>query len=250
MVRREFLTKSLGLATTLFTSTSALANRRVGFKAIAFDAFPVFDPRSVAAQCEALFPGRGSELVNLWRQRQFEYTWLRNVSNNYVDFAHVTDDALIFAAKTLKLDMTAEKHQRLLNAHYELTTWPDALPALTKLKDMGLHFAFLSNFTSKMLNGCIKHAGLEGMFDLVLSTDLAHCYKPDARAYQLGVDALKLPRQEILFVAFAGWDAAGAKFFGYPTFWVNRLGLLPEELGSFPDATGKNLTDLLAFVRA
>ena len=250
MVRREFLTKSLGLVTTLLTLTSALAHGRIDVKAVAFDAFPVFDPRSVAARCEVLFPGRGSELVNLWRQRQFEYSWLRNVMNNYADFAHVTDDALIFATKTLKLELTAEKREQLLKAHYELTTWPDAIPALTKFRDMGLRLAFLSNFTPKMLNGCIKHAGLEGMFDLVLSTDLARCYKPDARAYQLAVDELKLPRQEILFVAFAGWDAAGAKFFGYPTFWVDRLGLLPEELGSFPDGTGKNLTDLLAFVRA
>jgi len=34
-------------------------------------------------------------------------------------------------------------------------------------------------------------------------------------AYQLGTHALKLAPQEILFVAFAGWDAAGAKLFGY-----------------------------------
>jgi 2-haloacid dehalogenase len=49
-------------------------------------------------------------------------------------------------------------------------------------------------------------------------------------------------------VAFAGWDAVGAKSFGYPTFWVNRLGLPPEELGVQPDAIGANLTDLLTFV--
>jgi 2-haloacid dehalogenase len=63
-----------------------------------------------------------------------------------------------------------------------------------------------------------------------------------------GIEALNLPREEILFVAFAGWDAAGAKSFGYPTFWVNRLGLPPEELDVLPDATGTNLNDLLAFV--
>lgn len=55
---------------------------------------------------------------------------------------------------------------------------------------------------------------------------------------------------QILFVAFAGWDAAGAKRFGYPTFWVNRLGLPPEELGASPDGTGANLMDLTGFVGA
>lgn len=248
MIRREFLTKGFGLASTLLTTTPVSASRRLNFKAIAFDAFPVFDPRSVAALCEVLFPGRGSELINMWRLRQFEYTWLRTIMNNYADFAHVTDDALMFAAKTLRLEMTAEKRVQLSKAYFELKTWPDVIPALMKFREMGIRLAFLSNFTPSMLNSCVKFAGLDGMFDLVLSTDAAHTYKPDARAYQLGVEAFKLRRDEILFVAFAGWDAAGAKSFGYPTFWVNRLALPPEELGILPDATGANLTDLLAFV--
>jgi 2-haloacid dehalogenase len=64
----------------------------------------------------------------------------------------------------------------------------------------------------------------------------------------LGIDGLKLPREEILFVPFAGWDAAGAKSFGYSTFWVNRLNLPLEELGIAPDAVGTNLNDLLTFI--
>ena len=46
-------------------------------------------------------------------------------------------------------------------------------------------------------------------------------------------------REEILFVAFAGWDAAGAKLFGYPTYWVNRPRLPPEELSVLPDGSGE-----------
>jgi 2-haloacid dehalogenase len=43
---------------------------------------------------------------------------------------------------------------------------------------------------------------------------------------------------------------AGAKWFGYPTFWVNRLNLPGEELGIAPDAVGGNLNDLVSFVKA
>ena len=39
-------------------------------------------------------------------------------------------------------------------------------------------------------------------------------FKPDPRVDLLGVDALKVNREEILFVAFAGWDTAVAKLFG------------------------------------
>jgi 2-haloacid dehalogenase len=122
------------------------------------------------------------------------------------------------------------------------------MPALTKLRGAGLRLAFLSNFTPGMLNGCIKSAGLDGLFEHVLSTDAARTYKPDPRAYELGTAALDLPREQILFAAFAGWDAAGARSFGYPTFWVNRLGLPPEQLGVLPDMAGPDLNALLAFV--
>ena len=75
-------------------------------------------------------------------------------------------------------------------------------------------------------------------------------YKPDPRAYRMGVDAFALDRSEIAFVAFAGWDAAGAGWFGFPTYWANRMTSPEESLGIAPDGTGRDLTGLAAFLRA
>jgi 2-haloacid dehalogenase len=58
-----------------------------------------------------------------------------------------------------------------------------------------------------------------------------------------------LSRDAILFVASAGWDVAGAKWFGYPTYWVNRSAAPVEALDAAPDGVGRDLTDLVAFVR-
>jgi 2-haloacid dehalogenase len=55
-------------------------------------------------------------------------------------------------------------------------------------------------------------------------------------------------REEIVFAAFAGWDAAGATAFGYRTFWVNRQNQPAEELGVTPEATGRTLDDLVRYV--
>ncbi|HXT40118.1 MAG TPA: haloacid dehalogenase type II [Candidatus Angelobacter sp.] len=217
-------------------------------KAIAFDAFPIFDPRPVFDLAEQLFPGKGIELGNEWRARQFEYTWLRVAAGRYVDFWRVTRDALVFAAHKAKVELLPQHRDELMNAYLGLKTWPEVVPALNSLKKSGLRLALLSNFTPGMLDACIKSSGLEGIIEQVLSTDRAKTYKPDPRAYQLGTDSLKLRREEILFVAFAGWDAAGAKAFGYPTFWVNRLKLPVEELGEVPDGRGNDLSDLLGFL--
>jgi 2-haloacid dehalogenase len=108
--------------------------------------------------------------------------------------------------------------------------------------------AFLSNATATILDAGIKNSGLENIFEHVLSTDKIKTYKPDPRAYQLAIDAFGLRKEQILFAAFAGWDAAGAKSFGYPTYWVNRMNVPAEKLGVSPDGIGKNLDDLLGFV--
>lgn len=250
LTRREFLVVAGGVATSLLASNSLVAaNTKSKIKALAFDGFPIFDPRPIFAPAEQLFPGKGMELSNAWRTRQFEYQWLRALTGRYVDFWQATEDALVFSAELLKLDLTSDKRKQLMDGYLNLKTWPDVLPALQSLKSAGLRLAFLSNLTMKILDAGIKNAGLEGLFEHVLSTDKIKTYKPDPRAYQMGVDAFGLKREEILFVAFGGWDAAGAKSFGYPTFWVNRLNLPIEKLGVTPDGVGQNLTDLVGFVK-
>ena len=250
--RREFLHLVAGGVTTGLLVSNPLTRgaTRPKIKAIAFDAFPVFDPRTIFARADELFPGKGADLSNAWRTRQFEYTWLRTLSQRYVDFWQVTEDALVFATKMLKLDLTPEKRKQLMEAYLELKAWADALPALRSLKDAGIRLAFLSNFTSRMLDAAIKNSGLEGIFEDHLSTDKVQAFKPDPRAYQMGIDAFRLTREEIAFAAFAGWDAAGARWFGYPTVWVNRMNLPAEELGVAADAIGGNLNDLVSFVKA
>jgi 2-haloacid dehalogenase len=250
--RREFVTRvACGVGLTVLSYPQAFARESViqsRIKAIAFDAFPIFDPRPVSALAERLFPGKGAELGNEWRTRQFEYTWLRVVAQNYADFWHVTREALEFAAEKLDLKMLPEQTEQLMNAYLGLKAWPDVMPALSSLKDSGFRLAFLSNFTSHMLEANIASAGLAGMFERVLSTEQAKTYKPDPRAYALGTKSLKLKPHEILFVAFAGWDAAGAKLFGYPVFWLNRQKLPAEKLGANPDCTGSSLAELVRFL--
>lgn len=219
-------------------------------RAVLFDAFPVFDPRPVAALAEEEFPGRGAELTALWRIRQFEYTWLRVVAHDYADFWQCTDDALRFAAISLHLELGAAKRERLMGAYLSLRAWPDVPMSLRALREAGVRLGFLSNFSPVMLDAAIRGNDLGGMFEHVLSTDRIRTYKPDPRTYQLGVDAFGLPREQILFAAFAGWDAAGAKRFGYPTYWVNRVQAPPEELGASPDGTGASLADLVSFIAA
>jgi 2-haloacid dehalogenase len=248
--RRDFMSRMAVSGLALQNSSTIAAGSHGNIRAVAFDGFPILDPRPVFSLVDQLYPDKSVELSNIWRTKQFEYTWLRTMSRRYADFWRVTNDALVFAAKSLKVELTPENRSRLMEAYLKLRCWPDVPAALGALKKAGIGIAFLSNLTDEMLDAGIKNSQLDGVFDHVLSTDRVKVYKPDPRAYQMGVDAFGLMPDQILFAAFAGWDASGAKSFGYRTFWVNRQNQPAEELGIAPDAIGGNMNDLVAFLVA
>jgi 2-haloacid dehalogenase len=64
--------------------------------------------------------------------------------------------------------------------------------------------AFLTNTTPTMVEAAIRNSRVECLFEDVFSTDGVRAYKPDSRAHQMGVDALGLPRDAIVFAAFGG----------------------------------------------
>ena len=120
MNRRLFMTLSAtGLATRTWLAVPralpVLPATKARIKAVAFDAFPIFDPRPVFALAEELFPGTG--LSDEWRTRQFEYTWLRVAAHHYADFWQVTGEPLLFATTKLKLRLRPDDRSRLMNAY-------------------------------------------------------------------------------------------------------------------------------------
>jgi 2-haloacid dehalogenase len=159
--RRDFVSLFAGgvavAALSVEPVIAAVAGAKI--KGIALDGLAVFDTRPIAALAERVFPGRGEELGGLWRTRQFEYTWLRTVGRQYADFLQVTEEALIFSCKSLKLELTKADRDRLMQSYLELKAWPDALAALKGLKAGGMRMAFVSNFTAAMLDQAVKNSG-------------------------------------------------------------------------------------------
>ena len=77
-----------------------------------------------------------------------------------------------------------------------------------------------------------------------LSVDELRIFKPHPSVYQLAVDKLGVTRQRIAFISSNYWDVAGATSFGFRTFWINRSGAQPDELGYRPTAMLKRLDEL------
>lgn len=219
--------------------------------AFVFDAYgTLFDVHSVIATCERLFPGKGAALSHLWRSKQLEYSWLRSLMGRYVDFNYVTREALQYACESLRLTYSDSVLQELESAYRTLALFDDTRPTLDQLRRQQAHIklAILSNGAPEMLHAVVKHNKLDSMIDAVVSVDAVGIFKPDARVYQLACDRLGLVRDEIGFVSSNGWDAAGAKAFGFTTFWINRAAAPVEQLGVTPDRLLTSLSELPAML--
>lgn len=209
------------------TAPTGLEQR--GLRAIAFDLFTIFDPRLVDQRVATLL-NTDAAFAKTWKSRLFEYSWIRAASGRYVDFEQLVRDALQFAARVHGLTITEAVQTQLANTFTELKLWPDSLSALQKLRSRGLSLTPLANFSPSMIEQLLTQGQIRDLFATIISTDEARSYKPDPRAYGLAEAKLGLQREQIAFAAFGGWDAAGAAWYGFPTFWVNRLGVPQEEL--------------------
>jgi 2-haloacid dehalogenase len=222
----------------------------MSFKAILFDAYgTLFDVYAIAAEAERQFPGQGTALANLWRDKQIEYTRLRTLSDTYQPFDVVTRDALQFACAKLGLLLHPQAQAQLMAQYNQLAPFPENLNVLIELKRDGIALAILSNGNLEMLEPVIQAAGMNGVFSHVLSADSVKKFKTAFEVYRLGTSTMGVAAEDCLFVSSNGWDICGAAWFGYQTFWVNRAAAPLEMLGVTPNGEGRSLTDLLQFVR-
>jgi 2-haloacid dehalogenase len=216
-------------------------------EAFVFDAYgTLFDVHSVVALAEELAPRQGDELSRLWRAKQLEYTWLASLmatpARPREDFAAITAHALDYAVSALIAPLDAQARRRLIDAYKMLTPYPDALDTLARLAPRPR--VILSNGTRSMLDPLVASSGAAPLLEAVISVDEAQVYKPHPKVYQLAVDRLGLPVERIGFVSANGWDAAGAKAFGFTTFWINRLALPVERHAPDPDYIVAQLGDV------
>lgn len=214
---------------------------------IAFDAYgTLYDVFSVEQRCEEEYPGSGERISCMWRQKQLEYSWLRTLMGRYVDFWHVTEDALRYTLSALDLAPTPEKIERIMASYLELDMYPEVIEALELFG--GRKKVILTNGNPAMIEPLVARSELDEHLDACLSVDEVHLFKTRPEAYQLATSHMGIEREHVLFVSSNGWDVAGAKSFGFTVGWINRKGLPAEELGLQPDYVASNLLELAQMV--
>lgn len=217
-------------------------------RACVFDAYgTLFDFASAAAGCKDVLGDKTAALTTMWRDKQLQYSWLRSLQGQYVDFWQVTGDALDFCLETMGLDDPALR-TRLMDLYRTLKCFPEVPAVLAQLKDQGYRTAILSNGSPAMLRDVVEGSKLAPLIDHVLSVEDAGVFKTHPHVYQLALDRLGLPASAISFQSSNGWDAYAASAFGMRVVWCNRYAQRHERLPGKPDHEIRTLTELPALL--
>ena len=203
--------------------------------ACVFDAYgTLFNVAAAASQCRDALGDKADELSAIWRTRQLEYTWLRSLMDEYVEFWQVTGDGLDYALAVLGIDDAALR-ERLMEIYMRLDAYPEVKDVLTTLKGGGMKTAILSNGSPKMLASAVENAAINDVLDDVFSVDSIGIFKPHPSVYQMAVDGLNVEAGRICFMSSNAWDAAAAANFGFRVVWVNRFGQPRERIPGQPE---------------
>jgi 2-haloacid dehalogenase len=219
-------------------------------RALVFDAYgTLYDVASVTALCDKHFPGHGSAISDIWRQKQLEYTWLSSLMGRYQDFWQLTAAGLRFACGARGLELGEDAFRELMENYLQLKPYPEVEDALRELSGR-MPLAILSNGSPEMLLKVTQHNGLMRYLKQVLSVHELGVFKPSPRVYELAVKKLGVPKEAVGFVSSNSWDAVGAKAYGFHVFWINRFNRFQEQLGVTPDHEIRTLDEIAPLLPA
>ncbi|MFD2213155.1 haloacid dehalogenase type II [Metabacillus endolithicus] len=213
-------------------------------KAIVFDVYgTLFNVHSVVEKCNSLYPGKGHELSELWRRKQLEYSFLRQLMGHYETFLTITKESLAYSCKSLSLPYNSEIEEILINEYVNFALYDEVEEVLAALENIKI--ALYSNGSLDMLKPLIHNSSINKKDIMLVSVDERKEYKPTPMSYQFVLKKLNVEREEVLFVSSNTWDIAGAKHFGFRTAWINRDNRVFDYLGTFPDNEYNNLKGII-----
>jgi 2-haloacid dehalogenase len=215
-------------------------------EAIGFDVYgTLVDPLEMSRHLRPLAGALAARFAALWREKQIEYAFRRGLMRKYEDFGVCTRQALVFAMRSLKVDLSAHEQARLIEEYSNLSAYPDVVPALSSLKARGHKLVAFSNGAEAIVHTLLDGAGILPLLDGVISVDDLKTFKPDPAVYNYLARRLDRAVDKTWLVSSNSWDVIGAKSAALKAAWIKRA---PEQVfdpwGIEPDVSVENLEEL------
>jgi putative hydrolase of the HAD superfamily len=124
--------------------------------------------------------------------------------------------------------------------------YPDAAPALGRLRAAGIQAAVVSNWDCS-LGAILGELGLAGMLDAVVTSAQTGRRKPDPAIFQAALEELRCPPESAILVGDSlDTDIAGGEAAGIRSVLLDRSGSAADKSGVERIVTLDNLPELMS----
>jgi 2-haloacid dehalogenase len=193
----------------------------------------LLDIRHLAPLFERLF-GDG-KFVNEWNTQLILYSEAIALAGGpYVPFFNLAEAVLKSMGSIHSVSIQQADIAELGMRSATMPAHADVPAGLKQLKDAGFRLVTLSNSPQGVQIAQLKHAGIEGYFERLLSVDLVRRFKPAPQMYHIAAEELFVSTAAICMVSTHVWDNLGAQNAGCSAALVARPGNAPSAALAVP----------------
>jgi 2-haloacid dehalogenase len=141
-------------------------------------------------------------------------------SEGYRSYRDILAEVMRLIGARVNCTFTAEQAASLAESIRDWQPYPDTVSALRRLKSR-YKLAIISNIDDDLFAHSAKR--LEMPFDFVITAQQVGSYKPSLKNFQVALQRIGLPKEQILHVAESVFhDVIPAGSLGLKTVWVDR----------------------------
>ncbi len=211
----------------------------------------VFDVNETLLDIETLAPlftrlfGH-ERILREWFAQLVLYSQAMTLSGLYTPFGELGIGALQMTADIHGVKLTQDDIDEFKQRMSEMSAHPDAVPALTRLRNAGFRLVTLTNSASSDSPTPLEKAGLSEFFEHNFSVQSVEKFKPAPETYQMVAKELSVEMSELCLVACHLWDTIGAQAAGCQGAFLTRPynSMLPAAKVPIPDFMASDLVTL------
>ena len=189
---------------------------------LAFDVYgTLINTSGISDLLKEIAPQKVDAMVEMWRNKQLEYSFRQTAMGMYKGFSFCTQAALEYTCKYHQIDLSVEKKSNLLQAYKRLPTFDEVKPSLDILKTNYQLYAF-SNGESETLEQLLNYNQLTSYFNAIVSVEKTGHFKPSPQVYAHFNEATNTQKENTYLVSSNPFDIIGAAYFGFKTIWIQR----------------------------
>lgn len=177
-----------------------------------------------------------------WFHQLVRSMLISTVTGPYIPFPKIGRGALDLVARRRGWQLDDDQAKTILSKLRELPAHADVRPGLERLRARSFRLVTLTNSPADTAEAQLRYAGIDDLFERILSADAVRRLKPASAPYVMAAAEMSVGIADLRLIAAHDWDVAGALAAGCAAALVARSGAMPDPVFPVPDIVGSDMT--------